>query len=81
MPGRVILSQDGNVSNPEQEQTWLNQALAGNQQAFGRLVEVYQAPVFNLAYRMLGNPGEAEEAAQDAFLKALTQLQNSGRRE
>ena len=45
MPGRVFLSQDGNVSNPEQEQAWLNQALAGNQQAFGRLVEVYQAPV------------------------------------
>lgn len=79
MPGRVFLSQDENVSNPEQEQAWLNQALAGNQQAFGRLVEVYQAPVFNLAYRMLGNPGEAEEAAQDAFLKALTRLQTYDR--
>lgn len=66
--------QDGKVSNPELEQAWLNQALAGNQQSFGRLVEVYQTPVYNLAYRMLGSSGEAEEAAQDAFLKAYTRL-------
>ena len=67
------------MSNPEQEQAWLQQALAGNQQAFGRLVEAYQMPVYNLAYRMLGNQGEAEEAAQDAFLKAYTRLQTYDR--
>jgi len=67
------------VSNPELEQAWLQQALAGNQQSFGRLVEAYQTPVYNLAYRMLGNQGEAEEAAQDTFLKAFTRLQTYDR--
>jgi RNA polymerase sigma-70 factor (ECF subfamily) len=49
-------------------------ARRGNMAAFTRLVEAYQRPVYNLAYRMLGNVGEAEEAAQEAFLRAFTQL-------
>ena len=48
----------------EQEEIWVQEALAGNKQSFSRLVEAYQRPVFNLAYRMLGNPDEAEDAAQ-----------------
>jgi RNA polymerase sigma-70 factor (ECF subfamily) len=67
------------VSNPEQEQAWLKQALAGDQSAFGKLAEAYQVPVYNLAYRMLGNAGEAEEAAQETFLKAYTHLRTYDR--
>lgn len=57
-----------------EEQTWIEQALAGDRAAFGRLVEAYQTPVYNLAYRMLGNPSEAEDAAQEAFLRAYAKL-------
>ena len=46
----------------------------GNTAAFARLVEAYQRPVYNLAYRMLGNADEAEEAAQETFLRVYTQL-------
>jgi len=46
----------------------------GNAAAFTRLVEAYQRPVYNLAYRMLGNADEAEEAAQETFLRVYTQL-------
>jgi RNA polymerase sigma-70 factor (ECF subfamily) len=49
-------------------------ARRGNMAAFTRLVEAYQRPVYNLAYRMLGNGPEAEEAAQETFLRAYTQL-------
>lgn len=42
--------------------------------AFGRLVEAYQDPVYNLAYRMLGNGPEAEDAAQEAFIRAYRHL-------
>ncbi len=58
----------------DQEQLWLEQARAGDRKAFGNLVEAYQRPVFNLTYRMLGNAEEAEDAAQEAFLRAYSRL-------
>jgi RNA polymerase sigma-70 factor (ECF subfamily) len=58
----------------ENEQVWLEQARQGDKQAFGKLIEAYQTPVFNLAYRMLHNSREAEEAAQEAFIRAYTRL-------
>lgn len=57
-----------------EEQVWLEQARRGDKNAFGQLIEAYQGPVYNLAYRMLGNSGEAEEAAQEAFIRAYTRL-------
>ncbi len=57
-----------------QEQQWLDLARGGDRKAFGRLVEAYQRPVFNLTYRMLGNAEEAEDAAQEAFLRAYARL-------
>ncbi|HIP95700.1 MAG TPA: sigma-70 family RNA polymerase sigma factor [Anaerolineae bacterium] len=58
----------------EQEQVWIQQALRGDKEAFTRLIEAYQTPVYNLAYRMLGNAQEAEDAAQEAFIRAYTRL-------
>lgn len=49
----------------------LAQAQAGDAQAFAELVEHYQNPVFNLCYRMLGDAYEAEDAAQESFLRAF----------
>ncbi|MBN1484450.1 MAG: sigma-70 family RNA polymerase sigma factor [Chloroflexia bacterium] len=57
-----------------EEQIWILQALQGNQQAFGQLVTRYQRPVYNLAYRMLGNAQDAEDASQEAFLRAYRAL-------
>ena len=47
---------------------------AGNQAAFAPLVSAYQAAVHNLCYRMLGDAREAEDAAQETFLRAYSQL-------
>ncbi|GIV68255.1 RNA polymerase sigma factor [Caldilinea sp.] len=58
----------------DQEQTWVMQARRGDAKAFSRLVEAYQRPVFNLTYRMLGNIEEAEDAAQETFLRAYSRL-------
>jgi RNA polymerase sigma-70 factor (ECF subfamily) len=60
----------------DEEQAWLEQASKGDKVAFGQLVEAYQTPVYNLAYRMLNNSGEAEEAAQEAFIRAFTRLES-----
>lgn len=57
-----------------EEQTWILQAQQGNDEAFTRLVEHYQTPVFNLCYRMLGEPEAAEDAAQESLLRAYQNL-------
>ncbi len=53
---------------------WVRRAQQGEVDAFCRLVEAYQGPVFNLCRRMLGDDLEAEEAAQDSFLRAYRAL-------
>lgn len=60
----------------DNETIWLAQALKGNPQSFGLLVEAYQRPVFNLCYRMLGNAEDAEDAAQETFLRAYKAIKN-----
>lgn len=59
----------------EIETLWVRRTLAGDQQAFGELVLRYERDVFNLAYRMLSDRGEAEDAAQEAFLRAYANLE------
>ncbi len=54
--------------------TLVRRTLAGDQDAFTQLVEKYKDPVYNVAYRMLGNATEAEDVAQEAFVRAYTQL-------
>jgi RNA polymerase sigma-70 factor (ECF subfamily) len=54
----------------ENEQACLVQAQKGDEEAFTHLVETYQKPVYNLCYRMLGDPQEAEDAAQETFWRA-----------
>lgn len=63
-----------NEEQLNREQAWLEQAQNGDKIAFGKLIEAFQGPVYNLAYRMLNNSGEAEEAAQEAFIRAWTKL-------
>jgi len=62
------------VNNLEPEV--LNQVHQGNQEAFTRLVETYQRPVYNLCYRMLGDPDEAEDAAQETFLRVYKNIKH-----
>jgi len=56
------------------EKTWVIQAQQGSDEAFTQLVETYQKPVYNLCYRMLGEPEAAEDAAQETFLRAYQNL-------
>jgi RNA polymerase sigma-70 factor (ECF subfamily) len=58
----------------DQERAWIEQALQGDRAAFGLLVRAYERPVYNLTYRMLGNAVEAEDAAQETFLRAYSKL-------
>ncbi len=63
------------MSNTEQQELqWIAAARRGDRNAFSKLVQAYQIPVFNLTYRMLGNAQEAEDAAQETFLRAYKRL-------
>jgi len=57
------------------EAAWITQAQHGSDEAFTRLVELYQTPVYNLCYRMLSEPEAAEDAAQESFLRAYQNLE------
>jgi RNA polymerase sigma-70 factor (ECF subfamily) len=48
--------------------------LRGEQQAFGELVRRYQASVFNVCYRIMGERREAEDMTQESFLRAHKHL-------
>jgi len=58
----------------EFESEWLRKAQRGDQAAFACLIEVYQTPVYNLCYRMLSSANDAEDAAQETFLRAYQGL-------
>ena len=49
-------------------------ARSGDREAFGRLVATHQREVTRLAYRILGDPDDADGAAQDTFIKAWANL-------
>ena len=70
----ILRSDQRQEKKVDEEQVWLDQARRGDKVAFGKIIEAYQGPVYNLAYRMLNNSGEAEEAAQEAFIRAYTRL-------
>lgn len=46
----------------------------GDQEAFSELVELYKDKVYQISYRMLGNTHEAQDIAQEAFLRAYINL-------
>ena len=59
------------------EAEWLQAAQNGSEEGFTYLVEKYQTPVYNLCYRMLGNAGDAEDAAQETFWRAYQAINRS----
>lgn len=54
--------------------------LAGDRTAFGVLVERYAGQARRVARAVLGDPDDADDAAQDAFLSALVKLSQYDRR-
>ncbi|AYA74155.1 MULTISPECIES: RNA polymerase sigma factor SigW [unclassified Robertmurraya] len=52
----------------------IKQVLKGDQSAYGEIVEIYKDKVFQLCYRILGNRHEAEDMAQEAFIRAYVNI-------
>ena len=58
------------VETAPEELDWIARCRAGDAQAFRALVERYQDRAYALAYRMVRSRSDAEEIAQDAFVRA-----------
>jgi len=48
--------------------------LKGDRQEYALLVEKYKSSIYNLAYRMTGNLGDAEDLTQETFIRAYQYL-------
>jgi RNA polymerase sigma-70 factor (ECF subfamily) len=63
----------------QQENEVIDRVLAGEEAAYARLVDEYKRYAFTVALKVVGTRTEAEEAAQDAFIKAFNNLRNFNR--
>ena len=73
MAANYYLNLNSNLT-PEQEAALEDQRLisslqAGEESAYEQLIERFQAPVYNLAYRLLNDQADASDVAQEVFLK------------
>ena len=62
------------VGRPLSEAELVERAKRGDQDAYGELVHAYQGIAFRTAYLLTGSSADAEDAAQDAFVKAFYAL-------
>lgn len=58
----------------DEEELLIRRARKADQRAFEQLYRRYVGKVYGLCLRMTGNPAEAEDCAQDAFIQAWTRL-------
>jgi RNA polymerase sigma-70 factor (ECF subfamily) len=72
--GPVPDSAEALARESAEERDWIARARGGDAQAYRRLVERYSDRAYGLAFRMLGSAPEAEEVAQDAFVRAWRAL-------
>lgn len=62
------------MGDREADQALVERVQAGDQQAFGLLVAKYQRKLMRLVSRLVRDPAEAEDVAQEAFIKAYRAL-------
>ncbi|MFQ5430206.1 MAG: sigma-70 family RNA polymerase sigma factor [Phycisphaerae bacterium] len=70
-PGRPMPLEPESVDARSEEEEWVRRCRAGDTTAYAPLVRRYQDRIFNVCWRMCGNRTDAEDLAQEAFVRAL----------
>lgn len=55
----------------ENEVAFVDRLQVGSDEAFETLIHLYQTPIYNVAYRILGDEAEASDAVQETFMKVF----------
>jgi RNA polymerase sigma-70 factor, ECF subfamily len=71
---------DQPAASPDAVETLIQRCLQGDQHAWDLIVRQYWRKVFNVAYKFVGKHDEAEDLAQDIFLKIFKSLDTFDRR-
>ena len=58
------------------DETLIRRCQQGDRRALEELLEEYQRPVYNAAFRILGNPEDSADVTQTVFLKAFENLEH-----
>jgi len=62
------------MSNGGRDQALIERCKQGDRRALEELVRYYEKPIFNAAYRIVGNPDDAADITQVVFMRALERL-------
>jgi RNA polymerase sigma-70 factor (ECF subfamily) len=60
--------------NPTEECQIVERVLKGDREAYSALVDAYKGAIFNLAFRMTGSDQDADDLAQETFIRAYRNL-------
>jgi RNA polymerase sigma-70 factor (ECF subfamily) len=63
-------------ASPKIQREVIENCKAGDERAFAEIVRYRQKKVFNIAYRMLGNPEEAKDLAQEVFISVFESIKD-----
>lgn len=58
----------------EEELKLVRRCLSGEKEAIEEFVNLFQKPIYNLAYRLCGDRDDAEDIAQESLIRALENL-------
>lgn len=68
-----------NVITTEQEYSLIDRIIAGEESLYATLVDKYKSYAYTIALKIVNNKAEAEEIAQDSFIKAFHYLKKFNR--
>jgi RNA polymerase sigma-70 factor (ECF subfamily) len=68
------LVKESRMGDTDEDKTWVLQSRNGDPAAFEALIRTHQRMIHSLTFRMTGSMEDAEDLAQEAFIRAYRQL-------